>query len=63
MQGGGGEVVLPVLRAPDNAADAVPTEQILNYYLNFHAGAKLFLNRHSGFCFQFLSFCLFHCFR
>ncbi len=28
MQGGGGEVVLPVLRAPDNAADAVPPEQI-----------------------------------
>ncbi len=28
MQGGGGEVVLPVLRVPDNAADAVPSEQI-----------------------------------
>ena len=28
MQGGGGEVVLPVLRAPDNEADAVSPEQI-----------------------------------
>ncbi len=28
MQGGEGEGVLPVLRAPDNAADAVPPEQI-----------------------------------
>ncbi len=28
MQGGGGEGVLPVLRVPDNAADAVPCEQI-----------------------------------
>ncbi len=30
MQGGGCEGVLPVLRAPDNAADAVPREQIQN---------------------------------
>ena len=28
MQGGGGEFVLPVLRVPDNAADAVSSEQI-----------------------------------
>ncbi len=28
VQGGGGEGVLPVLRVPDNAADAVPCEQI-----------------------------------
>ncbi len=31
MQGGGGEGVLPVLRAPDNAADAVPPEQIQKF--------------------------------
>ncbi len=33
MPGGGGEGVLPVLRAPDNAADAVYCEQIpLDFY-------------------------------
>ncbi len=33
MQGRGGEGVLPVLRAPDNAADAVPPEQIPGRYV------------------------------
>ena len=29
MQGGGDEGILPVLRVPDNAADAVPGEHLL----------------------------------
>ena len=40
MQGGGGEGVLPVLRVPDNAADAAPCEQILIFSKNLGPGAK-----------------------